>query len=354
MASPPPQKTTPWGAVIYTLEGSIQQFFHTFGGPAGATQPACDAQAAALAGGGAGPVTPVPIQGQSSYTVVAGPPGQARIVQFRAARSKLDMAIVELAAAVHPDFVPWCRYHGPIGDAASSTPLHVYVIEKREGLCSFECRDSSVKGAPAFAARQFQTVRDFARQVSLPTPRMQVAPAAAEKMRQDLDGDLARLAQALPARFQATVQQARTGLPAVFALLPFALTHGDLYEGNILVDKADGRITGIIDWAEAEVAPFGLALWGLESVLGYSDREGWHPHGNAGPLRDEFWRVFEAEAGGTAAALSEEVGRAIRVARMAGMLLIWCFKWDEDGGRRKVRGTDVALRHADTFCTGGI
>ena len=30
-----------------------------------------------------------------------------------------------------------------------------------------------------------------------------------------------------------------------------------------------GQITGIIDWAEAEVLPFGLALYGLENLLGY-------------------------------------------------------------------------------------
>ena len=38
---------------------------------------------------------------------------------------------------------------------------------------------------------------------------------------------------------------------------------------NILVSPITGRITGIIDWAEAKVLPFGLALYGLENLLGY-------------------------------------------------------------------------------------
>jgi len=32
---------------------------------------------------------------------------------------------------------------------------------------------------------------------------------------------------------------------------PVVLTHGDLNEMNILVDPASGRITGVVDWAEA-------------------------------------------------------------------------------------------------------
>lgn len=161
MSSAPSQKRTSWGTVIYTLEGSIQDFFSAFSGTS-VTKADCNAKATVLVGE---PLDSVPIQGHLSYTVVAGP-GQAHIVQFRAAQSraaqsKLDMAIMDLAAVVHPDFVPRCTYHGQIGDNAS--PLHIYVMEKREELCSFESRDSSVEGASAFAARQFQTVRDLAR-----------------------------------------------------------------------------------------------------------------------------------------------------------------------------------------------
>ncbi|KAK7994517.1 hypothetical protein PG991_016105 [Apiospora marii] len=294
MSFVPSQKRTSWGTVIYTLDGAIQDFFHAYGGTS-VTQSECDTKTVILV---SAPLTPVPIQGQFSYTVVAGP-AQAHIVQFRAAQSKLDMDIMGLAVAVHPDFAPRCSYHGQIG--ADDSPLHIYVMHKREGLCSFESRDSSVEGASAFVARQFQTVS-----------------------------------------------------PAVFALLPFVLNHGDLSESNILVNKDNGRITGIIDWAEAEVSPFGLSLWGLESLLGYGRKGNFYFYDNAEQLRDEFWRIFEAEIGTAADALSDEVKHAIKVARMAGLLLSWCFIFDEDMARQKVRDTDAALGRADIFCTEGI
>ncbi|KAK8017027.1 hypothetical protein PG993_015216 [Apiospora rasikravindrae] len=96
----------------------------------------------------------------------------------------------------------------------------------------------------------------------------QVTLVAAGKMRQDIESDLDCLVQSL----QTTVKQVRADLPAIFAHLPFVLTHGDFYESKILVDEDDGRITGITDWAEAEVSQFGLSLWGLEIVLGTAER----------------------------------------------------------------------------------
>ncbi|KAK6860684.1 Protein kinase-like domain protein [Apiospora arundinis] len=332
--SPPSQKLTSWGAVIYTLEGSIHDFFRTRGGSV--TRSECDAKAAALADGE--PVNPVSIQGSLSYTVVAGPP-QTHIVQFRAAQSKLHLTTLELAAAVHPKFFPACTYQGQMGCDASA--LHVYIMDKREGLCYFKTRDTSAEGC---------LVRFFAEAWKQP---QQVTPAVASKMQQDIDNDLHRLAESLPAPCLATVLQVRDALPSVFTHLPFVLTHGDISESNILVDPDDGRITGIIDWAEAEVSPFGLALWGLEPILGYMNPEGWHYHANAEELRAEFWRVFEVEIGNgeSVAALSDDVRHAIRFSRMVGLLLSHGFKYDDNMTRGNV--TDD-LRRVEAFCTAGI
>ncbi len=41
---------------------------------------------------------------------------------------------------------------------------------------------------------------------------------------------------------------------------------------NILLSSTTARFTSIIDWAEAGVLPFELALHGLENLLGYVDR----------------------------------------------------------------------------------
>ncbi len=57
---------------------------------------------------------------------------------------------------------------------------------------------------------------------------------------------------------------------------------------NILVSPSTGRITGIIDWAEATVSPFGLALYGLENLLGCMGPGGWSYFES----RDEFEQRF--------------------------------------------------------------
>jgi aminoglycoside phosphotransferase (APT) family kinase protein len=46
------------------------------------------------------------------------------------------------------------------------------------------------------------------------------------------------------------------------------LQHDDLLENNFYVEEATGYITGIVDWANAKVAPYGISLSGLEIVLG--------------------------------------------------------------------------------------
>lgn len=51
--------------------------------------------------------------------------------------------------------------------------------------------------------------------------------------------------------------------------LPKCLSHGDLLPPNLLVDTETGRLTGVVDWAEAEVLPFGMALYGIERLLGW-------------------------------------------------------------------------------------
>lgn len=50
--------------------------------------------------------------------------------------------------------------------------------------------------------------------------------------------------------------------------LPMVLLHRDLGSCNIIVDEATCRLIGVIDWAEAEVCPFGLNLHSLQSLTG--------------------------------------------------------------------------------------
>lgn len=118
---------------------------------------------------------------------------------------------------------------------------------------------------------------------------------------------------------------------------------------NIFVDPDTGHITGIIDWAEAKILPFGVSLWGFENTLGYMDSQGWHYYSNCRSLENLFWQTFRDAVGG----VSEADMQAISVARMAGFFLRYGFTW-EDGVREvPVQEPDSALRYLDAFCTTG-
>ena len=66
---------------------------------------------------------------------------------------------------------------------------------------------------------------------------------------------------------------------------------------NIIVDPKTGHTTGVVDWSEAKILPFGVSLWGLENTLGYMDSQGWHYLDNHRELEDLFWRTFEQAVG---------------------------------------------------------
>lgn len=126
------------------------------------------------------------------------------------------------------------------------------------------------------------------------------------------------------------------------------LNHGDLSGLNIFVDPSTGHITGIIDWSEATISPFGISLWGLENLLGLMDSLGWHYYPNCDALRDLFWQTFELAAGG----LSAKEKRVIQIARMAGLFLRYGFSW-ANGSQEPVKKGSISFRYLDAFCPAG-
>lgn len=61
---------------------------------------------------------------------------------------------------------------------------------------------------------------------------------------------------------------------------------------NILIGPKTGNITGIINWAESRILPFGFALCGLKNILGYIDSTGWHYYDNRHELEGLLWQEF--------------------------------------------------------------
>ena len=163
------------------------------------------------------------------------------------------------------------------------------------------------------------------------------------------------LSRALPFRFADRpwlwhvlhTRNVRAELSLIFkSTYPLVLSHDDLCEMNIFVNPNTGHITGIIDWSEARILPFGISLWGFENILGYMDSQGWHYYNNHRKLENLFWQTFEEIVGG----VSEADRQVIRVARMAGFFLRYGFVW-EDGVREiPAKEPDSVLRYLDAFC----
>lgn len=100
--------------------------------------------------------------------------------------------------------------------------------------------------------------------------------------------------------------------------LPMVLLHRDLGTCNIIVDETTCHLAGVIDWAEAEVCPFGLNLHSLQPITGHLHlRNGWRRFEDYDTLQDIFWQRFKQEVGD----LSDDQLRLIKLARALGLLL---------------------------------
>lgn len=85
-----------------------------------------------------------------------------------------------------------------------------------------------------------------------------------------------------------------------------------------MVDEKTCHLTGVIDWAEAEIAPFGLNLDTVQGLAGHFHlRDGWLRFDDFGHLQRVFWSTFQEKAGGH----SEETLCTIKLARTMGLLL---------------------------------
>lgn len=122
----------------------ISSFFSASGCP---SQQQCDEKARSLSGEYP---TPTPLQGGSSYTVIAG----EYVVQFRAARAALDLEFLGFIEKAYDGFIPWHRALGTLGN------LYVYTMQNVGGVCMYLARDSLHRNGCHLLR---QTLTDFAR-----------------------------------------------------------------------------------------------------------------------------------------------------------------------------------------------
>lgn len=145
-----------------------------------------------------------------------------------------------------------------------------------------------------------------------------VSAAYREDLRSAYGRDLELLRSGLPKRFTPIVQRCIDNLDAIFEL-PMALLHKDFGECNIMVDEQTCHLVGVIDWAEAEICPFGLNLHALQQVTGRLHlRNGWSRYGDYDALEEVFRERFTADVKGD---VTQDQLKTIKLARALGLLL---------------------------------
>lgn len=130
-------------------------------------------------------------------------------------------------------------------------------------------------------------------------------------------GELNLLLNALPARFHPLIRKCLNSLSAILSL-PMVLLHKDFGVCNIMVNESSCNLVGVVDWAEAEIAQFGLNLHSHQRLISKIHlKHGWVRYDDYPFLEEIFWSTFSEESGG----LGNETIGTIKAARIMGLLL---------------------------------
>lgn len=144
-------------------------------------------------------------------------------------------------------------------------------------------------------------------------------------MRQECETKLNELEKASSTALQGYVSRSRDAIDDIVKL-PWVLSHDDLSGMNLLLDEATGHLTGVVDWADAALWPCGIALWGVESILGYQDSNGWTWLDDGDQTcRKLFSATLRKETVDFSAKLP-----LVEKARVLGLLLRYGFQWHDE------------------------
>ena len=111
---------------------------------------------------------------------------------------------------------------------------------------------------------------------------------------------LRQLFSTLPSRLTMVIERIHQSLDELVFQVPWVLTHPDLSNMNIFVDPEPGHLTGIVDWADPTIEPFGIALWGWKAYLvavarldEHTTRMTFHIHDNC--FRESYSQRLETQ-----------------------------------------------------------
>ncbi|PYH34414.1 uncharacterized protein BO87DRAFT_358247 [Aspergillus neoniger CBS 115656] len=302
-----------------SLDYSVDQAIASFFERTTATRSACDAFAREHLGG---EIVPVAVQGVCSYTVYAGPNDEF-VVQFRLKSSRLSMETVNLARAIYGEFAPEVITRGQIGkELVGKEALHIYVMDRIQGISYLDFilahNNQFPENSAEFSSWRENLVIDCASFFALSWKSPQIVDQSyRDSLYHQYKSELELLLISLPDRFRPLIQKSISSLPAIFSL-PMVLLHRDFGVCNIMVNETTCNLVGVVDWAEAEVAPFGLNLHSHQRLISKVHlKGGWMRYDDYVTLEDIFWSKFKKEAGG----LSDEEIKTIEAARIVGLLL---------------------------------
>jgi hypothetical protein len=129
--------------------------------------------------------------------------------------------------------------------------------------------------------------------------------------------ELDLLLVSLPDRFHSVIKEPFDLLPAIFSLL-MVLIHRDFGVCNVIVNEMTCNLVGVVDWAEAEIAPFGWNLYSHSRLISKVHlKNSWSRYDDYVTLEVIFWSTFIKDTGG----LSSDTISAIKAARDVGLLL---------------------------------
>ncbi|KAK2748363.1 hypothetical protein FQN57_001021 [Myotisia sp. PD_48] len=263
---------------------------------------------------------PVAIQGVCSYTVFAGP---ELVAQFRLKSLQLKMEYINLAQTIYGHFAPQVDFKGQIGgNIDGREPLYIYIMRRIPGITYLDfilAHSGAVpENSPEFSSWRKNLVADIAKffAISWRAPQ-DIEQTYYNQLSNRYEKELRLLLTSLPSRFQPIIQATLNSLPAILSL-PMVLLHKDFGSCNILVDETSCHLAGVVDWAEAEIAPFGLNLHSYHRLITkFHLKNGLFRFDDYMELEELFWNTFSYHAGG----LTDETIGVIKSARIMGLLL---------------------------------
>ncbi|KAF2969892.1 hypothetical protein GQX73_g3661 [Xylaria multiplex] len=253
---------------------------------------------------------------------VAIGPDLDHVVQFRLKSLELKKETAVLARQIFGTFAPDVSFAQQLGEdstAAGQEPLLVYVMMRIRGMShlDFILAHGFPENSVENMAWRKNLIQDVARFFALAWKAPQdVDQAYRDRVAETFEKDLQILLVSLPERFHPVIRYTLTSLPIILSL-PMALIHKDFGDCNIMVEEKSCHLVGVIDWAEAEIAPFGTNLHSLQNLMSKLHlKNGRIRYSDYDDLTRSFWETFSEEVGG----LGEDTAKAIKAATVLGLL----------------------------------